>query len=351
MYADKFLVIQTAFIGDVILVTPLLETIAAEFSAARLAVVTTPKGAEILASNSNISEIIVYDKKGRDKGFLKFFALVKKIKEEKFDVGIIPHRSLRSSLLAYLANIPTRIGFNSSSGSFLLTKKVPYLWAKHEVERNLDLAILGLGIKEVERKLRIYLTDEEKDFAQKFLVEHNMEGQRLNDNFLIGFAPGSVWATKRWLTDGYAQVGDELSKKYHAKIIIFGSKDDLEIAEEIASKMKIPPLITAGKTNLKELSALISRCRLFVTNDTAPMHLAMAFDISTVAIFGPTTLDIGFGPYGQNFVVVERHGLECRPCSLHGPSKCPKKHFACMKEISAEDVILACQKFVNRITG
>jgi len=364
MYPDKILVIQTAFIGDVILVTPLLETIASEFSSAQLAIVTTPKGAEILASNPHISQIILYDKKGRDKGFLKFFELVKKIKEKNFDVGVIPHRSLRSSLLAYLAKIPTRIGFVTSSGSFLLTKKVPYLRAKHEVERNLDLAILGLGIKEIKRKLRIYLTDEEKDFAQKLLAEHSLESQEPNteenrqgtkdkrkkdDDFLVGFAPGSVWATKRWTTDGYAQVGDELSKRYQAKIIIFGSKDDVEIADEIGSKMKIPPIIAAGKTNLKELSALIARCRLLVTNDTAPMHIARAFDIATVAIFGPTTLDIGFGPYGKNFVVVERAGLECRPCSLHGPSKCPKKHFACMKEISSEDVILACQKLVNKV--
>ncbi len=340
MYPEKILVIQTAFIGDVILVIPLLETIAHEFKTAQLTVVATPKGKEILMGNPNISEIIVYDKKGRDKGFLKFIEMVKKIQKEKFDLAIIPHHSLKSSLLAYLAKIPKRIGFNTSAGSFLLTNKVPYLKNKHEVERNLDLTQVGLGIKIVERKLSIYLTDEEKGFAQKFLAEYT-------DDFLIGFASGSVWATKRWTTEGYAQSGDELSKKYQAKIIIFGSKDDLEIAEEIKNKMKTTPIIAAGKTNLKELSALISKCKLFITNDTAPLHIAMAFNIPTVAIFGPTTLDIGFGPYGENFVVVERKGLKCRPCNLHGPRKCPKKHFACMKEISPQEVILACQKLLN----
>lgn len=353
MYPKKILVIQTAFIGDVILVTPLLETIAHEFKKARLDMVTTPKGAEILANNPNISEIIIYDKKGQDRGFLKFFEMIRKIKEKEFDIVIIPHRSLRSSLLAYLSKIPIRIGFNTSNGSFLLTKKVPYLRNKHEVERNLDLAIIGLGVKVVERKLGIYLTSEEEDFAKKFLTE-NREDQRpeikdreeKNDDFLVGFAPGSVWATKRWTTEGYAQVGDELSKK-NIKIIIFGSKDDIKIAEEIKSKMKTTPIIAAGKTNLKELSALISRCKLFISNDTAPMHIARAFNIPTVAIFGPTTIDIGFGPYGENFVVVEHQGLKCRPCSLHGPRRCPQKHFACMKKISPSDVIAACQKLID----
>lgn len=342
----KILVIQTAFIGDVILTTPLLEVIAREFKEAQLSVVVTPQGKEILNGNPDISEIIVYDKKGKDKGIIKFCEMVKKIKAKGFDLSIIPHRSLRSSLLVYLSQIPKRIGFNTSAGSFLLTNKVHYLRNKHEVTRNLDLAQVGLGIKVGERKLNIYLSDKEKDFAKRFLREHN-----ITDDFLVGFAPGSVWATKRWTTEGYAEVGDELSKRYHAKVIIFGSKDDVGIAQEIHNRMKISPIIAAGKTNLKELSALIAQCKLFITNDTAPMHIAMAFNIPTVAIFGPTTLNIGFGPYGEKYVVVECKGLECRPCSLHGPRRCPEKHFACMKEISPQQVISDCQKMVNDYKG
>ncbi|MEW6619864.1 MAG: lipopolysaccharide heptosyltransferase II [bacterium] len=350
----KILIIQTAFIGDVILGTPLLQTIATAGSMEHkarnteqkagnkeLSIITTPQGKEILDGNPYLNQIIVYDKKGQDRGFFKFLEMVKKIKREKFDIAVIPHRSLRSSLLAYLAKIPERIGFNTSAGFFLLTRKVPYLRNKHEVERNLELASTGLGIKAIEQNLSIFLSEKEKNFARRFLEENNV-----GDDFLIGFAPGSIWQTKQWLTSGYARVGDELSKNYKAKIIIFGSKADAEIAEKISKQMKITPIIAAGKTNLKELSALISKCHLFVTNDTAPMHIAMAFKIPTVAIFGPTTLDIGFGPYGENFVVVERSGLACRPCSLHGPRQCPKKHFACMNEISPQEVISACQKLV-----
>ncbi|MDI6736317.1 MAG: lipopolysaccharide heptosyltransferase II [bacterium] len=343
MQYDKIIVIQTAFIGDVVLATPLLETLAKGLPEAQLTVVTTPQGKEILDGNPAISKIIVYDKKGKDKGLLKFFEMVEKIKRERFDLAVIPHRSLRSSLLAYLAKIPRRVGFNTSDGAFLFTTKIPYHRDKHEVERNLDLARVGLGIKTIERQLKIYLEDKEKVFAQKFLEEHGIK-----DEFLIGFAPGSVWGTKRWMTSGYAQVGDELSNT-GAKVIIFGSNDDVVVAEQIRQTMKTSTrqasvIIAAGKTNLKELSALVARCKLFVSNDTAPMHIARAFNIPTVAIFGPTTLDIGFGPYGENFVVVERAGLECRPCSLHGPRQCPKKYFACMNEISPQEVILACQK-------
>lgn len=342
MSPNKILVIQTAFIGDVILLTPLLDAIAQKFKNAQIYILTTPQGKEILDGNPNIYKIIVYDKKGKDKGIFKFLDIVKMIKENSFAIAIIPHRSLRSSLLAYLSKIPIRIGFNTSAGVYLLTNKVPYLRDKHEVERNLDLAQLGLGIKVVKKQLSIYLTDKERAFAKRFLGEYNV-----TDTLLIGIAPGSVWATKRWTIEGYAQLVDELSKNYHAKIIIFGSDDDVWIADKIKAKMNTIPIIATGKTNLKELSALISQCNLFITNDTAPMHIAMAFNVPTVAIFGPTTLDIGFGPYGKNYIVVERAGLECRPCSMHGPRKCPKKHFACMNEISHQEVLLACQKLLN----
>lgn len=353
----NILIIQTAFLGDVVLITPLLSILKEKFPEVNLSVLVTPIGKEVLTCNPEISEIIVYDKKATQQGFLNFLKMVKNIKEKRFDISVLPHRSMRSALLTYLANIPVRIGFKNSSGKIFLTHHVNYLKEKHEVERNLKLLdevemvmtnnclLSKIESKttnpNLQRKLQIYLSQEDKEFACKFLDSNISHGDSIINSPLIGLNPGSVWATKRWLPERFAEVGDRLANDYKAKIIIFGSKQEAMISNQVIDNMKIPPISAVGQTNLKQLTALIKRCDLFITNDSGPMHLAMAVNTPTVAIFGPTTLDIGFGPYGENFMVVEKEGLKCRPCGLHGPKKCPKKHFACMKEIGATEVIKA----------
>lgn len=331
----NILVVQTAFLGDVVLVTPLLEALKERFPQARIAVVTTPTGGEILQGNPVISEIIVYDKKVTQRGWLNFLRVVRQIRERQFDLAVLPHRSMRTSLLAYLAGIPVRLGFENSIAKFLLTQSAAYLKARHEVERNLELAY-SLGAQRKQIKPKVYLSQEEDSFAREFLAANGV-----SDGFLVGLNPGSVWATKRWLPEGFAQVGDRLTKDYNTRVIVFGSAKEAEIGQQVIKNMKHTPISAIGQTNLKQLTALIKRCYLFVTNDSGPMHLAMAVATPTVAIFGPTTTDIGFGPYGEKAIVVERKGLKCRPCGLHGPKKCPQGHFACMKEISPDEVIKA----------
>lgn len=364
----NILIIQTAFLGDVVLITPLLSALKEKFPEANLSVLVTPTGKEILACNPAISEIIVYDKKVTQQGFLNFLKIVKNIKEKRFDIAVLPHRSMRSALLTYLANIPVRIGFKNSSGKIFLTHYVDYLKEKHEVERNLKLLdavkmvmtnnylLSQIESKttnpNLQKRLQIYLSQEDKEFACKFLESKGCSNRdSISDSGinspLIGLNPGSVWATKRWLPERFAEVGDRLANDYGAKIIIFGTKQEAMISQQVIDNMKIPPISAVGQTNLKQLTSLIKMCNLFITNDSGPMHLAMAVNTPTVAIFGPTTLDIGFGPYGENFMVVEKEGLKCRPCGLHGPKKCPKKHFACMKEIGVTEVVKAASRLYD----
>lgn len=331
---DKILIIQTAFIGDVVLTSPLIEAISEEYPKTELYLLTTPEGKEILKKNPHISGIIAYDKRRRDRGITYFTKMVKKIRKLKIKAAVIPHPSLRSSLIAYFAKIPYRVGFKGRVGTIFFNKKVPYPLELHEVERSLQLAY-ALGAKKKYRSLKIYISQEEREFAHKFFKENKI----LEDDFLVGINPCSVWPTKRWKPEGFAEVADNFIKNLKAKIVLLGGPKDKQIVEKVSDLMEGEAILAAGKFNLGKLPAVLERCNLFITNDSGPMHIAMAMKVSTVTIFGPTTLDIGFGPYGEKYKVVEKKGLKCRPCSLHGPKRCPIGTFDCMNDITSEEVI------------
>jgi heptosyltransferase II len=140
-------------------------------------------------------------------------------------------------------------------------------------------------------------------------------------------------------------VADKLIDEWKCKILLFGSEKDSSSVNQVVASMRNEAINLCGKTNIKTLSFLISKCHLFITNDSGPMHLASASQIPLVAIFGPTTRELGFFPLGAKSIVVEID-LPCRPCSLHGGEKCPLGHFKCMKEISAEMVLEPARKFL-----
>jgi heptosyltransferase-2 len=338
----NILIIQTAFLGDVILVTPLVKAVKKVFPDCFLSFLLIPQAKEVLAHNPYVDEVIVYDKKGDEKGISSFFALVKKIKDKNFDLSIIPHRSLRSVFLAYFSKIPNRIGFDRSSGSFLLTQKIRYVSNLHEIER--DLSLLSESIhsgKELnfdlsEKLPKLFPSKEDFYFAEKFL-----ENEKISEkDKIVGIAPGSVWATKRWLPERFAEVADLLMEKENIKAVLLGGKEDGSLCQKIADLMKKKPSIAAGKTNILQSSALISKCELLLSNDSAPVHLGVAMRRPVIAIFGSTIPEFGFGPYGENNVILQKE-LYCRPCGIHGKRKCPEKHFKCMKEITTEEVLEA----------
>lgn len=334
------LIVQTAFIGDLVLATPLIRVVKLGFPEARLSVLVTPATAEVLKGNPRVDQIMIYDKKGREKGIISFLKLVFKIRRQEFDLAVVPHRSLRSALLVYLAGIPTRVGFHNSAGCFLFTKKVVYRKDIHEVERNLDLArYLGLvvsgSIPEVFPGPRDY------NFASCLLERYGIGDHDL----LVGIGPGSAWPTKCWLPEGFAQVANRLQREAGAQVILFGGQEDRELCYRIGEMMAQKPIITAGEVSLLQSAALMSRCRVLLSNDSAPVHLAVAMKVPVVAIFGPTVPSFGFGPYGDGHAVVQKD-LGCRPCGGHGGHICPRGTFECMKGIEVDEVY---QAVLNRL--
>jgi heptosyltransferase-2 len=335
MNPGKILIIQTAFLGDVILTTPLIKAVARKYPQSKIIFLLIPQTRKLLQNNPHLEEIIVYDKKGKEKGVFGFLKLVKAVKSTEFDLALIPHRSFRSALLAYLAGIPQRIGFDKSSGAFLFTQRTKYVQSQPEVKRNLSL--LGKDMLSASESLPELLPSED-DF--KYLEELFKNWDVKREDKIVGIAPGSAWNTKRWLPERFGQVADNLIEKLGTKIIFIGGKEDEKLCLEISKNMRFKPFIAAGKTSPLQSAALISRCKAILTNDTAPMHIAVAMKIQVVAIFGSTIPEFGFAPTGKNDLVIQKE-IYCRPCGIHGRKKCPEKHFRCIKDITAKEVFEA----------
>jgi len=339
VFIKKVLLIQTGFLGDLILSTPLIRATKEAFPAAELFFLAIPSVAPALAHNPNLTQVMTYDKRGRDGGLRGFLRVKKKLREIRVDLALIPHRSLRSALLAIGAGARERIGFDRSAGFFLLTKRVTYQWGIHEVERNLSL-LSPLGINPRPTPPELFPSDVEKRKADEFLREAGISSQ----DRLVGFAPGSFWPTKRWPGERFAQLG-MMVRDYGGKVVLLGSSSDRVVCQAISSLIGEGAIVAAGKLSLLEAAWLLTRLRVLVANDSAPVHMASAMGTPVVVLFGPTVPQFGFGPWGPG-EVIERE-LPCRPCSPHGPRRCPRGNWDCMLGIKVEEVFAKVVRYLT----
>ena len=315
------LVIQTAFLGDVVLTTPLLSALAARHGP--VDVVTTPAAAVLLQHHHAVAEVIPYDKHGAAHGLRGLTRLGGELRSRGYRRVYLPHRSLRSAILALWSGAPERIGFADSAVAFTYTGRVVRNRTGHEVERLLALAQPGPSERPA---VALGLTQEDDAAATAWLTRHGV-GPRFT-----AIAPGSVWATKRW--PYYA----ELASTLDGPVVIVGGQDDVPLAQAIVAATGGKAVSAAGALGLRASAALIQRAGCLVTNDSAPLHLATAVGTPVVAIFGPTVPELGFGPRRTGDVALGHGELSCRPCSSHGPPACPLGHHRCMRELSVEVV-------------
>jgi heptosyltransferase II len=319
------LVIQTAFLGDVVLTTPLLSAVAADTGP--VDVVTTPIAAPLLETHPAVRQVIAYDKRGSDRGWSGLRKLARRLKAEQYGRAYLPHRSLRSAALGVLARIPCRIGF-SGRWSFLYTEARPKPVLGHESDRLLALANKPPGV--YAPHLRPTAADEQ---AAAALISQEF----------VALAPGSIWGSKRW--GHYPELARQIA--VHTPVVVVGGQDDVGLGEEIllaVGRMGGRAVNACGKLTLRQSAALIGRARVLVTNDSAPLHLATAMGTPIVALFGPTVTEFGFGPLRAGDVALGIDGLQCRPCSPHGPPQCPLGHHRCMREITVEAVLAAIEE-------
>jgi len=341
MEHKRILIIQTAFIGDVILSTPLIKVLRETFPDAFISFLLIPETENVLENNPLLDEVLVYDKR-KKKGLGNFLQMVTRVKQGKFDLAVIPHRSMRSAILSYLSGIPERVGFDKASGSFLFTRKVAYEANLHEVERNLSL-LSDFAPRPKHTSPELFPSSEDLSHARKLLSDSGIsEGERM-----VGIAPGSVWATKRWLPERFAEVADLLLKQAGVKVVLLGSREDRALCERIADLMAGRPAIVAGRTSVLQSAAIVSLCRVLLSNDSAPVHMSSAMKIPVVAVFGSTIPEFGFAPYGVDQVIVQKE-LGCRPCGIPGKRKCPEKHLRCMQDIGTKEVFEAVLSLLKR---
>lgn len=332
------LIIQTAFIGDVVLSTPLIEKVRDAYPEGRITYVTTPVGASILRNNPNLEEIIEYDKRGEHKGIRGLMALGKRLKYKNFDLVICPHRYLRSSLLAWLTGCNRRLGYDNAAGKFLFTERIHYDKDKHEVEKLLSF-VKGNESKRYEIKL--YPGRKERESIEKIWRDRNIEGKKV-----VTIAPGSKWFTKKWPVEYFNDLIEKLGKRDDIVMVLIGGNDELFL--NIKETKNTVNLI--GETNLLEVAEIARRSDVVLTNDSSPIHIASAWpETHIVAIFGATVKELGFFPWSLNSQVIENKGLPCRPCGLHGGKKCPKGHFKCMLELKPEMVLEKIEKKLAEI--
>ncbi len=316
--------VQTAFLGDIVLTTGLLTHLAGRGESVDL--LTTPAGCSLLDPHPALRQSIAYDKRGHDRGMAGLVRMAARLRAERYHTVYLPHRSLRSAALALLARIPQRIGFAGSAGAWSYTRRIERPGTGPEAERILALAEPPQGTRAT---VSLGLTDADRRRAAEWLEQHGITGP------FAALAPGSIWGSKRW--PGY----DQLLRALPGPVVIIGGAEDRPLAEAVAAAAPGRAHCAAGDLSLRTSAAVIERARVLVSNDSAPLHLGSAVATRVVAIFGPTVPAFGFGPRGPDDVVVELIGLPCRPCSSHGPEVCPLQHHRCMKELSVERVLEA----------
>jgi heptosyltransferase-2 len=286
-----------------------------------------------------------FDKRGQYGGLGGILKFARKLKGMNFDMVISPHKSFRTALTLYLSRIPVRIGFRQSAAAFLYTGRVGRNMALHEVERNLGLlAPICSGYsmdaaKSLGGTPKTYLDKDYADISSTFMRVS------AENRPVVGINAGSVWATKRWPVERYADLATLLHKDGYA-IALFGGPGDKEVNDKLKSLLDFEYFDYANTVAFSQIPALIHNLAVLITNDSAPLHIAVSQNTPAVAIFGATVPELGFYPYSGNNIVMQNEGLPCRPCGLHGGNTCPEEHFRCMLEITPEDVHLAVKRLV-----
>lgn len=339
----RILVIHTAFLGDLVLATAFLANLRALAPRAEIRFVTTPAGTKLLTPNEFDIRPETYDKRGRDAGFGGFVRVARRLRAFRPELVFCLHRSFRSALLAKLSGGEV-YGFREAAGSALFRHRVVRPAGLYEAEKNQRVLEAWSGVAGQSVFPRLSATREEFAEAEKLLGPGDF----------LALAPSSVWATKRWPPEHFARLAELFWEKYRLRAVMVGGSDPVDLGASAgvlaAFRGQGPaPLDLVGKTGLGTLKSVLSRAKLVVANDSAPLHVAIAMGAPVVGVFGPTTRKLGFFPNAPAGMagVAELAGLACRPCGLHGHDRCPLGHFRCMLTLMPESVFAEAEKIYS----
>ncbi len=314
----KVLVIQTAFLGDVILATALPEKIHRDFPDAKISMLVREGNESLLKDHPYLEEVLVWKKKqGKWRGVLQ---LIKTIRQRRYDAVFNLQRFFSSGIITVFSGASVKAGFQKNPLSFLFTHVTKHIIGdhRHEVDRNLSL--LKGFVKEGKALPKLYPSDND------FLATASYKNNRY-----ITMAPASVWFTKQLPENKW----EEMIRNTTPGIIIYllGAPGDHALCERLA-RINTLVINLAGKLSLLQSAALMRDASMNYVNDSGPLHLASAMNAPVTAFFCSTVPAFGFGPLStQSFIIETPEKLECRPCGLHGYRQCPLQHFRCATTI------------------
>jgi heptosyltransferase-2 len=337
MTRERIVLVQTAFLGDVILTTPLLAALRGRFPTAEIAMLVTPAAAPLVAAHPALDRVLIDDKRGRGRGVRGLARLATMLRAERFTIAIAAQKSLRTALALRAAGIPRRIGFASAPGAALYSERVPRPAAAHDRDRLLGLlAPLDIAVDAARAHPSIGIDAATRARAAALLAPYD-DGRPF-----AAICPGSAWRTKRWPALAFAALVRVLDADGY-RCLLLGAPDERALTAAVAAAADGRAVDLGGATDLPLLAAVLTRAAVAVTNDSAPMHVATAADVPQVAIFCATVPAQGYGPLGRRAVIVERD-LACRPCGRHGGERCPRGTDDCMELVTVDEVRAAVRQ-------
>ncbi|MFH1335688.1 MAG: lipopolysaccharide heptosyltransferase II [Candidatus Zixiibacteriota bacterium] len=341
---EKILIIRFSSLGDIILTTPVLETLKVKFPQSQIYFLTKAKYSDLLANDPRIHTLIEFDPQGKHKRVKGCKRLVKQLRSYDFDLLIDLHSNLRSFFLRHLVKSGIKTKYRKRWFSrflmvhfkFLNIKPVSTLESYLGVFKNLQI--------EPEKKIPALFVDQDDiEYSEKFILDAGIK----KDDIVIGVHPGARWETKRWDEEKFEQVCHKLIQKIDCKFILFGDSEDGELIRGMAEKLPNSKVTKAIGLSLSQLMSLVKNCDCLITNDSGPMHIAEALRVPVIAIFGPTHPQLGFAPTGSDSMVLCAD-VKCSPCSLHGKRKCHKKTRLCMDLITPDMVVEAVEGLLKK---
>ena len=333
------LVRGTNWIGDVIMTLPAISAIRRSLPRSRITVLAKPWVAELYRISPDVDAVMEYESPGQHDGIAGMCRLAGQLHGEGFAMAILLQNAMEAAIIAWLARIPLRMGYNSDGRGILLTHSVQRtkeIRTVHQIHYYLEM-LKSLGFQPAGDKPRLQTGEEFRNISRNILNRYHVTPE----DTLVGMAPGATFGpAKMWFPRRFAAVGDRLCDAFAARVMLFGSKGDRERAEAVQQYARHPFINLAGTTSLQEAIALIGTCRLFITNDSGLMHLAGALGIPLVAVFGSTN-PVTTSPVGEDSIIIHRD-VACSPCLK---KVCPTD-FRCMDLISADDVYDAAEQLL-----
>ena len=327
---------ELGWIGDTVVTIPAIRSIREAFPDAKITRICSPAGEPILENCPYIDHLLIYDRDGKHRGIKGGFRLLKRVREIKPDIFINLHvpdvnRSFkiyfRDNLFSFLTDAKVRVGYYCPMTGFLLTHGIKASHnhlSKYIVDLINDLAIqLGCTPK---YDLELWIHDDDRKKMREFLEHHGVK----DTDVLIAINPGAKRKSKRWPLPRFMEIAEWLGEE--AKIVVTGSRDEMDLAHQIANAVPHTIITASGVLTLMQTAALLERCRLIITNDTGIMHIAFSLNVPTIALFGPANIKRWFLS-DSSLTKIIHHPLPCGPCYRW---ECDD--LSCMKSITVDEV-------------